>query len=56
MDADSLIEEVGGFVEGVVAGETNRVALLIGILSLVVILGFKRWLPRRSPGCRGRRR
>jgi len=46
VDSDSLIEEVGGFVEGVGAGETNRVALLIGILSLVVILGFKRWLPR----------
>ena len=46
VDADSLIDEVRGFVEGVVAGETNRVALLIGILSLVVILGFKRWLPR----------
>jgi high affinity sulfate transporter 1 len=46
VDADSLIEEVSGFIKGVGAGETNRVALLIGILSLVVILGFKRWLPR----------
>jgi high affinity sulfate transporter 1 len=46
VDADRLIEEVGGFVEGVVAGETNRVALLLGIFSLIVILGFKRWLPR----------
>jgi MFS superfamily sulfate permease-like transporter len=46
VDADSLVEEVGGFVEGVGAGDTNRVALLIGILSLLVILGCKRWLPR----------
>ncbi|HSO51703.1 MAG TPA: SulP family inorganic anion transporter, partial [Actinomycetes bacterium] len=46
VDADNLMEEVTGFVKGVGAGETNRVALLIGILSLVVILGFKRWRPR----------
>jgi len=46
VDAESLVGEVRGFVEGVVTGETNRAALLIGILSLVVILGFKRWLPR----------
>ena len=46
VDADSLIDEVRGFVEGVGAGETNRVALLIGILSLLVILGCKRWLPK----------
>jgi high affinity sulfate transporter 1 len=46
VDADSLTDEVRGFVQGVAGGETNQVALLIGILSLVVILGFKRWLPR----------
>jgi high affinity sulfate transporter 1 len=46
VDADSLIGEVRGFVKAVVDGETNGVALLIGIVSLVVILGFKRWLPR----------
>jgi high affinity sulfate transporter 1 len=46
VDADSLIQEVRGFVKGVVAGETNRVALLLGIASLVVILGCKRWLPK----------
>ena len=46
VDADSLIEEVRGIVDGILARETNRVALLIGIASLVVILGFKRWLPR----------
>ena len=46
VDADSLIAEVRGFAEGLGAGETNRVALLIGILSLLVILGCKRWLPR----------
>ena len=37
VDADSLIEEVRGFVDGILARETNRVALLIGIASLVVI-------------------
>jgi MFS superfamily sulfate permease-like transporter len=37
---------VRGFVDGVGAGQTNRVALGIGMASLVVILGLKRWLPR----------
>ena len=46
VDADGLLEEVRGFVDGVLAGETNRVALLIGVASLVFILACKRWLPR----------
>jgi high affinity sulfate transporter 1 len=46
VDADGLIDEVRGFVDGIMARETNRVALLIGMACLVVILGLKRWLPR----------
>ena len=42
----NLIGELRGFVDGVLAGETNRVALGIGVASLVVIVGCKRWLPR----------
>jgi len=45
-DADGLIAETRAFVGGVLDGETNRVALLIGVASLAVILGFKRWQPR----------
>ena len=33
-------------VRGVVDGETNTAALIIGVACLVVILAFKRWRPR----------
>ena len=46
VDADNLIGELRGFLDGVGAGQTNRVALGIGVASLVVIVGCKRWLPR----------
>jgi high affinity sulfate transporter 1 len=46
VDADDLVQEVIRFLDGVANGETNAVALVIGLASLVVILGCKRWLPK----------
>jgi MFS superfamily sulfate permease-like transporter len=45
VDADGLIDETRAFVQGVLNGDTNTVALLIGGAALAIILGFKRWLP-----------
>jgi high affinity sulfate transporter 1 len=46
VDAEGLIDETRAFVQGVLGGSTNLTALIIGGASLVVILGFKRWVPR----------
>ena len=46
VDAENLVQELTGFLEGVANGETNGVALGIGLASLVVILAFKRWLAK----------
>ncbi len=45
-DADGLVDEVRAFVQGVADGLTNPVDLAIGTISIVVILGFKRFLPK----------
>ena len=46
VDAEGAIAEARAFVRGVGEGETNRVALLIGVACLLVILGCKRWRPQ----------
>src|SRR3954452_3643816 len=46
VDAEGLLQEVRGLVQGIVAGQTNWVALAIGAACLAVILGCKRWAPR----------
>ena len=46
VDADGLIDEFVGFVQGVADGETVSAALAIGVGSLALILAFQRWLPR----------
>src|SRR6266508_2224751 len=46
IDAEGLIPEARAFVRGVVDGETNLVALVIGVACLLVIFGFKRWRPQ----------
>ena len=46
VDADGLIGDIVGFVEGVRAGETVPASLAIGGLALIVILVLQRWLPR----------
>ena len=43
VDAEGVIPQAQAFVRGVADGETNRVALLIGVGCLLVILGCKRW-------------
>jgi high affinity sulfate transporter 1 len=46
VDADGLIEETGAFVAGLANGQAVQAALLVGVGSLVLILGFQRLLPR----------
>lgn len=45
-DATGLLDELRAFGQGVADGKTNRTALAIGVACLVVILVFRRWLPR----------
>ncbi len=45
-DADGLINEARAFVDGLSAGDAVGAAVAIGALSLVVILGLGRWLPK----------
>ncbi len=42
VDADGLVDEARGFVEGVIAGETNTTALAVGLLALAIML-IARW-------------
>lgn len=44
-DADGFVPEIRAFVSGVIDGETNRAALLIGVTCLAVILALKRVAP-----------
>jgi high affinity sulfate transporter 1 len=46
IDAEGVIPEIRAFASGVADGQTNRVALLIGVAGLAVILACKRWWPR----------
>ncbi len=46
IDAEGVIPEARALVRGVVDGETNTAALIIGVACLVVIFAFKRWRPR----------
>jgi high affinity sulfate transporter 1 len=46
VDGSSLPEEAIGFVRGVLDGKINTVACALGVASLVVIFGCKRWAPR----------
>ena len=46
VDAEGVIAEARAFVRGVADGETNSVALVIGVACLLVILGFRRWRPQ----------
>ena len=43
---DSIVERAGSFAMGVRDGETNPVALAIGLVSLVIILVLRRWAPK----------
>ena len=46
VDAEGVIPQARALVRGVADGETNGVALVIGVACLAVILGFKRWRPK----------
>jgi high affinity sulfate transporter 1 len=46
VSGDSLLQKVAGLVQGIRNGQTGETALAIGLASLVVILGFRRWAPR----------
>ncbi len=46
VDADGLIDEARGFVDGLVSGEAVVPAAAIGLLSLALIIGFQHWRPR----------
>ena len=48
VDADGLLKEVWGFIQGVVAGKTNWTSLVLGTGTLAVILLLKR--SKRLPG------
>src|SRR5664279_2239327 len=48
VDADGLLKEIWGFIQGVVAGKTNWTSLMLGIGTLAVILLLKR--SKRLPG------
>ncbi|MBK9965691.1 MAG: SulP family inorganic anion transporter [Holophagales bacterium] len=43
---ESLLQKGAGLVEGIRSGQTVETALALGLASLVVILGFRRWLPK----------
>lgn len=43
---DRLFEKAGSLVSGILNGRVNWFSCAIGISSLILILGFKRWLPR----------
>ncbi len=46
VDANGLINEARGLVDGLSSGDAVGAAVAIGLLSLVLILGLGRWLPR----------
>ena len=46
VDADGLIGEVTGFVEGLAGGEAVAAAAAVGIAGIVLILVLQRWLPK----------
>jgi high affinity sulfate transporter 1 len=46
IDAEGVIPEARALVRGVVDGETNGAALIIGVACLLVIFAFRRWRPR----------
>jgi high affinity sulfate transporter 1 len=46
VDGDGLIAEAAGFVRGLAAGEAVPAAFAVGLLTLTIILGLQRWLPK----------
>ncbi|MEM5436561.1 SulP family inorganic anion transporter [Paraburkholderia diazotrophica] len=45
VEGSNLLQDAAGLVRGVLNGQVNGVTCLIGVACLLVIFGFKRWLP-----------
>jgi high affinity sulfate transporter 1 len=45
VDAEGVVAEARGFIDGVMDGLTNPVALAIGLTAIAVIEGVRRWRP-----------
>ena len=45
VSGDNLIQEANNLVYGILNGQTNGTALVIGLACLLVIVGFRRWAP-----------
>ena len=46
VDADGFIDETRAFFEGVFDGLADLTTLTLGVMSLAIILGSRRWIPR----------
>jgi len=46
VDADGLVGEVVGFVQGVAQGEAVPAAVAVGVVGIVLVLALQRWVPR----------
>ena len=46
VDGEGFVKESIAFISGVLDGETEPAALTIGLVSLLIILGVRRWRPR----------
>jgi high affinity sulfate transporter 1 len=46
VNGDNLLQEASGLAQGILQGQTNWAACVIGLPCLAVILGFKRWAPK----------
>jgi Sulfate permease and related transporters (MFS superfamily) len=46
IDADNLIQECTGFVEGLADGKAIPAAVAVGVAGIVLILVLQRWLPK----------
>nr|MBP7690127.1 SulP family inorganic anion transporter [Thermoflexales bacterium] len=45
VSGDNLLQEGNNLLYGILNGQTNFAALTIGLACLIVIVGFKRWVP-----------
>jgi len=46
VDADGLIGEIVGFVEGLANGEAVPAAAAVGLVGIVLVLALQRWVPK----------
>ncbi|WP_374970262.1 SulP family inorganic anion transporter [Terrabacter sp. BE26] len=46
VDADGLVGEVVGFVQGVAHGEAVPAAVAVGVVGIALVLALQRWVPR----------